>query len=219
MRGKNRRGRQRIGFLLILILFFLPVLLSAQDEPSDDIDWQNLSFDLYAPGDQSLIISAGVVFPVLSLDYAGAIMDHKLDPPVGGTGSFAFNYYLTPHLYVGGDVGGMFNATVARNMLFIIYLGGRIGTQLVAGRFEFPFAASLGMSWQTFLDQGHYTMYLRLSAAAFFRATPSWAFGLTSSWFFIPQWVYSDGKRTDEARKQDVYANFVEITISAKYQF
>jgi len=218
MRGRKRRGKQRIGFLLILFLF-LPITLSAQDEPNDDIDWENIHFDVYAPGDQALIISAGVVFPLLFFNYNG-LQDHNFKPPIGGTGSFAFNYYLTPRLYVGGDVGGMFIPTIAEHVLYMIYLGGRVGTQFITGRFEFPISFSLGMSWQTYLDYGHYTMYLRGSAAAFFRASPSWAFGLTSSWFFIPQWAYEGepGSKV-RVREKDFYGNFIEITLSAKYQF
>ncbi|MCL2277417.1 MAG: hypothetical protein FWC21_05905 [Treponema sp.] len=221
---KHSQKKRKITILLIIFLL-LPIALSAQDEPSDDIDWENIHFDLYASGDQALVISAGVVFPLFFLDSGGnisasIIKNNKFSPVIGGTGSFAFNYYLTPRLYVGGEVGGMFNKTIADNMLYIIYLGGRVGTQLIAGRFEFPLAFSLGMSWQRYLDYGHYTMYIKPSAAAFFRATPNWAFGLTTSWFFIPQWVYEgDRGKKQRVSGKDVYGNFLDLTLSAKYQF
>ena len=206
--------RCKAGILCVLFIGITSLIYAQNqnEEPSEDIDWDNIQYDAYASGDQALTISLGVVFPALFV-YDGVVhpKSNNFDPPVGGTGSFTFNYYLFPYLFVGGEIGGMFLPTLAKNTMYVIYLGGRVGTQFIAWRFEFPISASFGMSWQTYLDEGHYTMYLRGSVAAFFRATPSWAFGLTSSWFFIPQWTGN--------RATDGYGNFVDLTLSAKYQF
>ena len=236
MRVIPRNSPLKTGILIILLMW-IPILLSAQDEPSEEIDWENYKYDVYAPGDQSLTISLGVVFPVLFVNNGNIIEKKTVEKPdggtvsylagyfvVGGTGSFAYNYYLTPHLYVGGEVGGMFVPTIAEHTLFTIYLGGRVGTQFIAWRFEFPISASLGMTWHTYLDNGHYSMYLKGSVGAFFRATPSWAFGLTTNWFFFPEWTYENTGTPDNVKNvrtphKDVYGNFIDLTISARYQF
>ena len=217
MRFLQQSAAPRRAGIVLIILFCVPFLLAAQDEePSDEIDWGDYKYELYARGDRTLLISVGLVFPTVSSGKNE--FSNKINPPLGGTGSFAFNYFLNSKLTVGGELGGMFLPTEAKNTLFMIYLGGRVGTQFIAGRFEFPIHFSMGMSWQTYLNLGHYSLYLRAGGSVFFRATSTWAFGLSTSWFFVPQWTY-DSESNKRTREKDVFANFLDLTLSARYQF
>jgi len=206
------------AFFFIFALFLcLPVLLFAQDEgnePDFETDWDDYDEELYTSGDQTLSISLGVIFPTVFVNNGKVLTspnEHKFDPPVGGTGSIAFNYYLSSLFFVGGEVGGIFSPTVAKNTVFFIMLGARGGIQFNIWRFEFPFSFTVGMYWQTYLNQGYYGLYLRGGGAVYFRATPSWSFGLTTNWYWFPQ-------RTDD-RAKNVDGNFIDLMLTARYHF
>jgi len=201
---------QKAGILTLILLMALPFLLAAQDEDDPSIDWENIPYDLFARGDRTLVISLGVTLPMVFFN-DGKIIEHQIDPPIGGTGSFVLNYFMMPKLTIGGEVGGMFLPTIAGNTLYMIYLGAKVGTQFNIGLFEFPLGLSTGMAWQTYLNLGHYGLYVRASGSALFRATINWAFGLTASWFWFPQWTGNS--------KKDVSGNFVDLTLSARYHF
>jgi len=199
---------RKAGILILILLLGLPFLLTAQDE--DEIDWDSIPYELFSRGDRTLVISLGVTLPMIFFN-DGKVIDHQIDPPVGGTGSFVLNYFLMPKFTIGGELGGMFLPTLADNTLYMIYLGFKAGTQFVAGRFEFPLALSAGMAWQTYLDLGYFGLYFKASASAFFRATASWGFGATASWYLFPEWTGNSNR--------NVYGNFADFTLSARYHF
>jgi hypothetical protein len=201
---------QKAKAVILILLLGLPVLLTAQDGPDIEVDWDDYRYDLYSQGDQVLMISVGVIFPTLFINN-GNLINHKIEPPVGGVGSLAFHYFLRSRLFIGGEVGGFFCSTLAGNTLYIIPLGFRVGTLFLAGRFEFPLIGTIGVSWHNYLDFGYFGLYFKAGGSVFFRATNHWAFGLTSSWYLFPEW-------TDNA-KFDVYGNFLDLTLSARYHF
>jgi len=207
----------RAAAFLFILLLGLPVMLAAQDEGGDpefETDWDDYSTDLYTAGDQTFMISLGVLFPTVFVndgDVWTTPEQHKFDPPVGGTGSLAFNYYVTSNIFVGGEVGGMFSPTIAKNTVFTILLGARGGYQFNIWKLEFPISVAIGMIWQTYLDKRYYGLYLKGGLSAYFRASADWSFGLASNWYYMPQ-------RTGDSKK-DVDGNFVDLLISARYHF
>jgi len=204
--------RKALAITLILVIG-LPILLAAQeeeDDPSDGSDWDYYYDESFTRGDQTFIISLGTVFPTVFF-YDGEKKDHKFSPPVGGTGSLAYNYYITPKIFVGGEVGGMFVHTLGDNTLFVIPIGARAGYQFNIWRLEFPLSGAVGMVWHRYLDFRYYGLYLRGGGAAFFRATPSWSFGINTNWFWFPQW-------TDDP-SMNAKGNMLDLTLCARYHF
>jgi len=204
---------RKAGAIFFVLLVGLTVLLTAQeedDDPSVEIDWDEYSSDLYARGDQTFIISLGTVFPTVFLNN-GNFINHNFNPPVGGTGSLVYNYYLNSHFFAGVEVGGMFIPTLGGNMVFIIPLGVRAGYQFNIWKLEFPITVTLGMTWHNYLNKGYYGLYIKSGAAAFFRATSTWSFGLTSSWGWFPEWTSDQSKNVD--------GNIVDLMLSARYHF
>jgi len=210
------------AFLLILFLG-LPFLLFAQEdnEPSID-DWDDYTSDLYSRGDQTFTISLGVGFPLFFISTkdgtigantykAGELRPNNIDPPVGGAGTLTYSYYFNSFFFVGGDLGLLFLPTLANNIIYMTSLGGKAGTQLVLGRFEFPVFLTLGMTIQTFLDSAYFGMYMKGGVSAFFRATHEWSFGFTSNWCWYPQWTSEPVKNID--------GHFVDLILSARYHF
>ncbi|MCL2442136.1 MAG: hypothetical protein FWD13_01565 [Treponema sp.] len=199
------------AFFLILLLGF-QVLLFAQDDndPAIEIDWDDYTIDLYAAGDQSFIMALGVVFPTVFINN-GTVIDHQFSPPVGGAGTLIYNYYLQPFLFTGAEIGLMFLPTIGGNTIFLVPLGLRFGTQFLIWRLEFPISLTVGVSWHNYLNLGYFGLFVKAGAAAFYRATSDWSFGLTANWSLFPQWTSDPSK--------NVYGNFLELTLSARYHF
>jgi hypothetical protein len=202
----------KAGVILLILLLGLPVLLVAQEntDPSVETDWDDYIYDLYARGDQTFLISVGLITPTLFINNGKAV-HHNIHPPMGGTGTIAFNYYFHARFFLGAELSGMFFPTMGGNVLFIIPLGLRAGTQFIVGRFEFPIAAAVGMSWHTYLDLSHYGLYLKAGGSALYRASAHWAFGVTSNWYWFPEWTGNS--------RENVFGNFLDFTLSARYQF
>jgi hypothetical protein len=198
--------------LFLLFLLGLSVTLFAQEDtdPSIEPGWEDYINELYARGDQTFSISLGVGFPIAFVNN-GDVIDHRITPPVGGTGALSYLYYLGPSFFLGGDISLLFLPTIGKNTVFITSLGAKAGTQLILGRFEFPFSFMLGPTFQTYLDFGYIGFFMKGGACAFFRATHEWSFGLMSNLSWYPQW-------TNEPKK-DVDGFFVDLSIVARYHF
>jgi|TergutMp193P3_1026864.scaffolds.fasta_scaffold04981_6 hypothetical protein len=204
----------RAGAILLLLLTGLSPLFAQEegkeDDPSVEIDWGDYSSDLYAPGDQTITISLGIVFPTFFFNNGNEI-DHNFIPPVGGAGSIAYGYFLSSHFFIGAEIGGMFLFTLAGNTFGSPNLSVKAGYQFNIWKLEFPVSASVGMVWHTYLNHYYYGLYVKGGAAAFFRATPEWSFGLTVNWEWLPEWTGDEAKNID--------GNFLGLMISARYHF
>jgi hypothetical protein len=190
------------------------VPLWAQDGGGGEIpiesDWNMYAPELYSRGDQTFLISLGVIAPTIFLNQ-GDLIAHNISPPVGGTGSLTYNYFLDSHISIGGEVGGMFASTVGQSVLYIIPIGLRLGYQLVFNRFEIPFTLTVGIAPQKYLDYDYLGMFVKAGGAFFYRFHPDWSFGANANWCWLPQWV--------EDSSQNVDGNFIDVTISARYHF
>lgn len=174
-------------------------------------EWDIYAPEFYSRGDQTFIISLGVIFPVMFLAGDGAVLEQKISPPVGGTGSLAYNYFINSHFSVGGEVGGMFASTVAQNVIYLIPVGLRLGYQFVFRRFEFPLTVTVGMAPQKYLDFDYLGLFVKAGGAVYYRFNPDWSFGVNFNWGWFPQWVKDS--------KYDVHGNIVDLTVGVRYHF
>jgi len=203
---------QRAGAIILLLLMGLSPLFAQEedDDPSIEIDWDDYYQDQYTMGDQTITISLGTVFPAVFLNN-GVIIDHQFTPPVGGTGSIAYNHFLTSNFFIGGEFSGFFLPTLAGNTLFSPQIAFRTGYQFKIWKLEFPITLTIGMSWHNYLNNTYYGLYLKGGAAAFYRATADWSFGITTNWGWLPEWTNDPSKNVD--------GNIVDLFISARYHF
>jgi hypothetical protein len=68
----------------------------------------------------------------------------------------------------------------------------------------------VGGAPQKYLEEGSFGLIVTPGASVFWRYNPEWSFGLNGNWWWLPQWP-KDGK--------DVYGNFLELTLTARYHF
>jgi hypothetical protein len=214
----RKAGAFFLIFVFLHVLFLIPGTgLYAQEEeetePDEEIpvepDWSGFMPDVYSRGDQTLNISLGAIFPTVFWGNSGT-MHHNFDV-AGGTMTISYNYFLDSQFFVGGEISGMFLGTVAKNMYFGVPIGPRVGFQPIIGRFEFPLTFSLGIVPQRYLELNYFGFYMKPGASGYFRFSPNWSFGLSAVWWWLPQWV-SDSRK-------NVYGNFMEVTLSARYHF
>jgi len=228
--------RKALALLLLPAFFLLTgrgAFLSAQenppaydetvpdDEEEDEEDaMPGPDFNLYVPdmyskGDQTVTISLGAAFPTVFLNN-GNVIDHHIEPPVGGVLSLAYSHFLGAHLFLGGEVGFLTAFTLAKNALFIIPVGLRAGWQFIYRRFEFPLYATIGIAPQRYLNFGYFGMFVKGTVSGYYRFNPNWSFGLSADWSWYPQWPMENGQRVP---RKDMDANIVGVSLSARYHF
>jgi len=206
--------RKASAFFIVLLLNF--ALLYAQEEPPDNYpppdggDWDIYNQDNYSRGDQTFIISLGTIFPAFFINN-GKKLKNNFSPPVGGGGTLSYNYYFNRHIFLGGELGGAFLPTISNDMFYGIFLGARTGYQFYWWRMEFPLNISLGMSWQRCLGDRYYGLYMKAGGAAYFRFNSEWSFGLSSNWYWIPEWTNVGSKNVDGI--------MLDVLLSARYHF
>jgi hypothetical protein len=201
-------------FLLLMLTAVALVSPAAQEagggegEPELPIesDWPDVMPDLYSRGDKIFGISLGPVLPLMFIHESGGVKEGNIG--VGGGGSLRYTYFLNAHLFIGGELGGMFAQTRAENFLFLVPMGMRVGYQFILGRFEFPLSLLAGFVPQTYLEKNFFGLFVKPSASAFWRFSPDWSFGLNTAWWWVPQWA-----------DQTVHGNFLELTLCARYHF
>jgi hypothetical protein len=198
------------ALLLITLSFSLAAQSGDPAEIPAEPDWFEEDLDIYAKGDKIFSMSLGIIFPTLFLDNHGSRYEGNVK--IGGTGSLAFFYYLSSHWFIGGEIQGMFAPTFGGNMIYIIPMGVRGGYQFVVGRFEFPLTFMVGMAPITYIDTNYLGLFLKPEVSAYWRLNDSWSFGLNTGWWFVPQWP-------KDLPEYNRYANFLELTLSARYHF
>jgi hypothetical protein len=208
---------QRTRFIIFLLLVFPLSFLFAQEEaPPEDApvmapiesEWEEYSMNTYSRGDKTFTITLGFLIPTFL--FGKDIPDNNHGLSLGGTGTLSFNYFFTSHFFLGGEVSGMFMGTRAKNNLFIIPIGPRIGYQFIYRRFEFPLTLMVGWAAHKYLESNYGGLIVKPGASAFWRFNPDWSFGLNALWWFVPQWPKNG---------YDAYGNFLELTLSARYHF
>jgi len=203
--------------IAFLLLFSIVSFAYAQEDDQDEGELPIITDrdiyipELYTKGDQAFLISLGLIFPTVFLN-GGKVMNHNFEPPVGGTGSLGYNYFLNSNFFLGGEIAGMFNSTLGMNTVFIIPIGFRIGYQFIVWRFEFPVSIMAGVNWHRFLEDGYFGFFLKGGGSVYYRFNPEWSFGLNANWNWLPEWIPDDPKK-------NVDGNIVDLTFSVRYHF
>ena len=211
---------KRLWPVFLVLLLALPgIMLPAQEQeepppeespssPPIDSDWADYNMNIYSRGDKTFTITLGIIIPAY---FSGTeINNNEHGMKIGGTGTLAFNYFLTPRFSIGAELSGLFSGTRAGNMFFAVPFGLRLGYQFVFRRFEFPLSLMIGGVPQKYLNNGYFGFILKPGVSVFWRFNPEWSFGLNGIWWFVPQWPKNG---------YNAYGNFVEASLSARYHF
>jgi hypothetical protein len=215
-----RPFRYCLLFLLLAgAVFFLPAQEEDDDDDDEQIpiesDWSGNYATMYTRGDQTFSINLGLVKPLFYYDQQEGRLDTNMK--LGGMGSLGYNYFLGPHLFLGGELSGMFASTEGENMYFIVPIGFRIGYQFILRRFEFPLSLLVGFAPQSHLDASYFGFFSKAMASVFFRFNSDWSFGLNTSFWWVPQWT--DKRRANYKGDVNIHGFFLEFSLGARYHF
>jgi hypothetical protein len=209
---------------LLWTLFAAGFVLFAQEENEDEeedeyipieSDWSRVNDTQYMRGDQIFTMGLGLVKPLFFADSQRGSRDTNIK--LGGLGALGWNYFFSPHLFVGAELNGMFAATIGENMYFCLPIGVKGGYQFVLRRFEFPFSILVGIATQTHRERSYLGFFSKAEGAAFFRFNSNWSFGINTNFWWVPQWTKK--KRVDYNGNVNVHGFFWTFSIGARYHF
>ncbi|MDR3324619.1 MAG: hypothetical protein LBS82_01335 [Spirochaetaceae bacterium] len=172
-------------------------------------EWAGMGSSGYADGDKVFLISLGTLFPLAFTGRGYRLLDNKVS--TGGVGILSYLYFINPSFFLGGELGGSFSSTIGENYLFLIPINLRFGYQFLWRRFEFPVSAGLGGAIHSYRSRDLFGLFAKFEAAAFYRFNNDWSFGLSTAFWWCPEW-------TTES-EHDAYGHFLSLTASARYHF
>ena len=179
------------------------------EENKDDVAIQT-AYNLNEPGDQYIKIALMATCP---LNFGGNFplyRDAKLS--LGGAGSLGYHRFLTSWWALGVDVFFGYHPTIGENIFTYIPFVLDTTIQPTFKRFEFPITVGVGAAVENYLSRTYFPgLILKGQAGVFFRATPSWSFGIEGDYMYMPQWY-------DEKKYND-YGLFGSLEIAVRYHF
>lgn len=197
----------------LCVAFLLSSLAFAQendDEDTQDDDKFAIDYKLNEPGDQFINIGLMVTFP---LNFGGTFPLYRSGQlSTGGAGVIGYHRFITSMFAVGLDVSFGYNPTIGENMFTYVPFVLCFTFQPTFKRFEFPMTMGIGAAVETYLNKTYFPgLVLKPEAGVYYRATPSWSFGIKGNFMYLPQW-YNDSQYND-------HGNFSSFVISARYHF
>lgn len=198
------------GFLLLTTTVF------AQDD-SDENETVNekhdVSFNLNQPGDQFINIALMATFP---MNFGGSFPLYRTGKlNTGGAGMLGYHRFLTSWFALGADINFGYNPTIGNNIFTYVPIMVNMTVQPWFKRLEFPVTLGVGAAMESYLSRTYFPgLVLKGSAGAFWRVTPSWSFGLSYDFMYMPQWYQKEDKR-----QYNDYGIFSSIQLGARYHF
>jgi hypothetical protein len=205
--------RYGVAILAIAALFLLPAAVLCQEggsgpDTANTPTTTDTPVNPFTPGEQMLLVSAGLHIPAFILPDAGTGVSNL---QLGGSFSFGYQYFLLRGLSLGGNIAGAFNGTIGGFSVFTMPFGVTGSYWWSKLPFEFELQGEAGGYLMRYNNKGMVAPFAKGGMGVFWRATGAWSLGLQANLWFIPELHY--GSYTDLNR----YAGFVETSITAIY--
>lgn len=194
--------------IILCTLVFLTAQVFAQDISEPEVRKETNT--LNEVGDQFINIALAATFP---LNFGGKFPLYKdANLAIGGSGTLGFHKFLTTWFAVGFDVSFGYHPTIQKNMFTYIPIMLCATVQPTWKKFEFPLTLGVGAAVETYISNTYFPgLVLKPQFGVYYRATPSWSFGMKGEFMYMPQF-YKDSQYND-------YGIFASALISARYHF
>ena len=202
--------KTKIIILLTLLVFISGPLFAASDD-DDDYDTYQETFSL---GDQMFFINGGVFIPLFFFDRSLDVKDTNLT--LGGTGSLCWQVFLTNHLSVGAELGGMFALSPNTRVLYMIPLMLKATYWIRFYPFEIPLSLGLGGNLSILEEAAHIDFIAKPGIGFYWNFNEEWAFGANATYWFVPQMYSGSGKVPSD---NSMFGNFMDVTLSVLFRF
>ncbi|MBQ6056747.1 MAG: hypothetical protein IJJ70_09595 [Treponema sp.] len=195
---------------LACALLTLGAAAFCQEEPEQNDEKFAVNYTLNEPGDQYINIGLMVTFP---MNFGGNFpLFRSGQMQTGGAGTLGYHRFLTSWFDLGIDVTFGYNPTLGENIFTYVPFVLSATFQPNFRHFEFPLTMGIGVASESYLNRTYFPgLVLKPQAGVFYRATPSWSFGVRYDFMYMPQW-YDDPSKND-------YGLFSSAMISARYHF
>ena len=122
-------------------------------------------------------------------------MNFKGQLKTGGMASIGYFRFLSETFAVGGELSATYSISIGQKVLVMLPFTFGVMFQPYIGKFEFPMFAQVGIANQTWQNMEIFpTLTTKLSAGAYYRLTDSVSLGLSTDFFWIPQWFKDSSK-------------------------
>ena len=203
---------KKLILLLTLFLFISGSLFAASDD--DDDDNTDTYVETFSLGDQMFFINGGVFIPLFFFDRSGEVM--KTNLTLGGTGSLCWQVFLSNHISIGGELGGMFALSPNKRVLYMIPLTVKTTYWLRFYPFGIPISLGLGGNLSILEEAAHIDFIAKPSIGFFWNFNEEWAFGANATYWFVPQ-IYSGSGKVQSSHS--MFGNFMDVTLSVLFRF
>lgn len=197
------------------LVFFCTILMLStqafcQEENEENDERFAVEYTFNEPGDQFINIGLMVTFP---LNFGGSFplyREGKL--ATGGAGTIGYHRFINSWFALGMDISFGYAPTIGENMFTYVPITLCFTVQPSYKRFEFPISFGIGAAAETYLSNTYFPgLILKPQAGIYYRANPSWSFGVKGDYMCMPQWY-------DNSEYNDV-GHFASFVISARYHF
>ena len=203
---------KKIILLLTLLIFISGSLFAASDD--EDVDDIDTYVESYSLGDQMFIINAGLFIPLFFFDRGGDVM--KTNLTLGGNLSFLWQVFLSNHISVGGELGGMFALSPNKHVLYMIPLTVKATYWFRFYPFEIPISLGLGGNLSILEEAAHIDFIAKPQVGFYWNFNEEWAFGLNVTYWFVPQ-IYSGSGKVESGHS--MFGNFMDASLSVLFRF
>ena len=204
---------KKIILLLTLLIFISGSLFAASDD-DEDVDDIDTYVESYSLCDQMFIINAGLFIPLFFFDRGGDVM--KTNLTLGGNLSFLWQVFLSNHISVGGELGGMFALSPNKHVLYMIPLTVKATYWFRFYPFEIPISLGLGGNLSILEEAAHIDFIAKPQVGFYWNFNEEWAFGLNVTYWFVPQ-IYSGSGKVESGHS--MFGNFMDASLSVLFRF
>ncbi|MBI9099823.1 MAG: hypothetical protein JEY91_15190 [Spirochaetaceae bacterium] len=206
--------RKKLVFTALLFIILCMVPLYAQNSDNEEPE-EMQKVDLYTLGDQCFSINAGLFIPLFFMDFSpedGSSAVASTNLTLGGTGSLAYEAYLSNHIKLGLEIGGMFAYSPNMNPFFMVPITAKFGYEFHFGQFSLPIYIGTGINIITYKDLTNVQFLMKPGISLYYNYNSNWSFGGNLVWWVAPEIIPSSSS-------QNRVGNFLDVTISAQYHF
>ena len=207
----KKLSKKLVLFLILFVFISGSIFAASSDEDDDDYDTYEESYSL---GDQMFFINGGVFIPLFFFDRSGDVMDTNLT--LGGTGSLCWQVFLSNHLSIGGELGGMFALSPNKRVLYMIPLTVKATYWFRFYPFEIPISLGLGGNLSILEEAAHIDFIAKPGIGFYWNLNEEWAFGANAVYWFVPQMYSGSGKVSSS---HSMFGNFMDVTLSVLFRF
>ncbi|MBO7429620.1 MAG: hypothetical protein J6U56_01220 [Spirochaetia bacterium] len=203
---------KKLILLLALSVLISGSLFAASDD--DEEDDRDTYVESYSLGDQMFYINGGVFIPLFFFDKSGEVMETNLT--LGGTGSLCWQVFLSNHVSLGAELGGMFALSPNKRVLYMIPLTIKASYWFRFYPFEIPISLGLGGNLSMLDEAAHIDFIAKPSVGFYWNFNEEWAFGANATYWFVPQ-IYSGSGKVSSSHS--MFGNFMDVTLSVLFRF